>query len=261
MNQLNAYYYRKFGLDDEVFATCNALLRRTLEGGRQLTRKEVAAVLEKAGVKASGLHLGYILMRAELDAVLISGAPSGRQQTYALLDERVPEARTLDRDAALAELTRRYFAMRGPATLKDFATWSSLTVADARDGLSMVGSELDQAVDGGRTYWSMPSATPPAPPMTPVVDLIQGYDEYVMSYSESRHVLFGSGEPGGGAPAYLHTILLNGQIVGHWKHTSTRRSVVVHTAFHRRLTADETHALESAVEQFGRFMDLPATWR
>lgn len=260
VHQLNAYYYRKFGLDDDVFATCNAVCRRTLRGGRQLTRKELAGVLEKAGVAASGLHLGYILMRAELDAVLISGALKGRQQTYALFDERVPDTKTLDRDAALAELTRRYYAMRGPATIKDFATWSSLTMADARNGLSMVGSELEQIEVGGRTYWSPPAAMPAT--TTPVVDLVQGYDEYVMSYSESKDVLLRTGEATGrGEPAYLHTVLLDGQVIGHWKHTSRSRSVVVHTAFHRRLTADETKALESAVERFGQFLGVPATWR
>ena len=259
VNQLNAYYYRKFGLDDQTFATCNSLFRKTLKGGRQLTRKELTDVLEKAGVKASGLHLGYILMRAELDAVLVSGALSGRQQTYALFDDRVPDARTLDRDAALAELVQRYFAMRGPATIKDFTLWSSLTVADAKRGLDMLKPRLEQLVVNGRTYWSVPPVD--AAVLTfPVVDLLQGYDEYVMSYSESKDVLFRAGQPGGGGqPAYLHTVLLNGQMIGHWRHTPKGRSVVVETAFYRRLTAGEQKALESAVNRFGRFMGVPVT--
>jgi hypothetical protein len=43
-------------------------------------------------------------MRAELDAVLISGGLSGRQQTYAFFDDRVPDTATLDRDTALDRL-------------------------------------------------------------------------------------------------------------------------------------------------------------
>lgn len=265
VNQLNAYYYRKFGLDDEVFATCNGLFRRTLTGGRQHTRRQLADVLLRAGIEARGLHLGYILMRAELDAVLISGALSGRQQTYALFDDRVPDTASMDRDAALAELTRRYFTVRGPATTKDFATWSSLTVADATRGLDLIAPEVEPEIQpevvDARTYWSVPSPAAPAP-TAPVVDLIQGYDEYVMSYSESKDVLSRDGQPAGGVePAYLHAILLDGQVIGRWKHTATTRSVTLDTAFDRRLTADEVTAMESAVAHFGQFLERPATWR
>ena len=48
-------------------------------------------------------------MRAELDAVICSGPRQGKQFTYALLEERVPRAKTLGRDQARAELTRRFF--------------------------------------------------------------------------------------------------------------------------------------------------------
>jgi hypothetical protein len=260
VNQLNAYYYRKFGLDDAVFDTCAKLFRKTLKGGKQLTRRELAAVLEKAGIQASGLQLGYILMRAELDAVLISGAPRGRQQTYALFDDRVPYSTSLDKAAALAALTTRYFTMRGPATVKDFALWSNLTVTEAKRGLGMIRAQVEDQEIGGRTYYAMPERAHDAP-ASPVIDLIQGYDECVMSYSESKDVLFGIGEPAAASPAFLHTILLDGQILGHWKHTSKARSVLVETSFHRRLTAEERAALDAAVARFGDFMGVPAAWR
>ncbi len=40
------------------------------------------------------------MMRAELDALVCSGAMRGKQHTYALLDERIPKGKLLDRDAA-----------------------------------------------------------------------------------------------------------------------------------------------------------------
>ena len=64
-------------------------------------------------------------MHAELDAVICSGGLNGKQQTYALLEERAPSAKSLDREEALAELTRRYFNSRGPVTVKDYARWSA----------------------------------------------------------------------------------------------------------------------------------------
>jgi Winged helix DNA-binding domain len=85
----------------------------------QLTRTEITAVLEKAGIEARGIRLGLILTNAELNGVICSGVPKGKQQTYALLDERAPEAVNLTHEQALAELTRRYFTSHGPATVKD----------------------------------------------------------------------------------------------------------------------------------------------
>jgi len=99
--------------------------------GRQRTRPELAAALVRVGIQAAGLRLGYIMMHAELEQLICSGPRRGKQFTYALLDERVPSAKTLDRDAALAELTKRFFQSHGPALVEDFAGWSGLTVADA----------------------------------------------------------------------------------------------------------------------------------
>jgi hypothetical protein len=257
---LNAHYYRKCELDDQVFAKTNGLLAKVLAGGRQRTRQELVAVLERAGIEASGVRLAYVLMRAELDAVICSGARRGKQHTYAAFDERVPRAKTLDRDQALAELARRYFSSRGPATLKDFVTWASLTIADGTRGLESIRPTLEQEVVDGRSYW-FTSSTAPAAPKSPVIDLVQGYDEYVMSYSESKDVLFGSRRRQSrarSATTFLHAILLDGQLAGHWRHALERKAVVVETSLDRPLVRAEARALDAAVERYGRFMGVPA---
>lgn len=87
VNATNAYYYRKFGLDDAILARSNAVLTSTLRGGAQRTRTELASVLQEAGIATDDLRLGLIIMHAELDAVICSGARRGKQFTYALLDE------------------------------------------------------------------------------------------------------------------------------------------------------------------------------
>jgi hypothetical protein len=261
VHALNAYYYRKFGLDDAVFAKSNALFAKTLQGGRQLTRQELAATLHGAGIAASGLHLGYLLMRAELDAVICSGALRGKQQTYALFDERVPQAKTMHRAEALGELTKRYFTSRGPATLKDYLQWSSLTASDGKSGLDMVKSSLEHEVINGRTYWFAPSSLG-LKPASPVIDLVQGYDEYVMSYGESKDVLQMPGVTRAlphGEAIFTHTILLDGHVIGHWKHRLKKNSVIIETLLNRPLADPQKQALNVAVERYGRFIGVPAT--
>jgi Winged helix DNA-binding domain len=260
---LNEYYNRQHGIDEELAARSNAALADGLEGGKHLVRRDLGAILERAGIVATGPRLAYIIMRAELDAVVVSGAMRGRQHTYALLDERAPNAITLAREEALAELTRRYFTSRGPATLKDYGRWSSLTAGECKMGVEMVGSTLEHDVIGGRTYWfGFSTGTRKARPR-PRVDLVQGYDEIIMSYSESKDVV----APGPPAPLvkdgriFLHAILLDGRVIGHWRHDPPKESVAIETILHRPLDAAVARALDAAVERYGRFLGVRATLR
>lgn len=263
VNALNAHPYRRLELDVPLFAKTNALIAKALKDGKHLTRKELAALLARAGIDASGQRLAYILMRAELDAVICSGARKGKQHTYAALHTRAPRARTLDREAGLAELTRRYFTSRGPATLKDYVRWSSLTVAEARSGLDSVKSELENETVDGRTYWfAAPGESPNGPRPSRVIDLIQGLDEYVMSYSESRDVLLGRLATDANARVAIvfnHVVLLDGQVIGQWRPVSGKDSVVIETSMHRPLRRAEAAALEAAALGYGRFLGLPVT--
>src|SRR5258708_21588918 len=94
VNVLNAYYYRQVELDCAVFLHSNAVLAKALQGGKQLTRAELVPVLQQAGIATDNiLRFTYIIMRAELDGIICSGARRGKQFTYALLDERAPRAR------------------------------------------------------------------------------------------------------------------------------------------------------------------------
>src|SRR5262249_53257204 len=125
----------------------------------------------------------YLMIRAELDAVICSGPLRGKQFTYALLDERVPKCRTLKRDEALAELTIRYFTSHGPALLRDFVWWSGLTITDAKAGVEMARRELNHDVIDGKPYWfgasGMVNKT-----RSPIAHLLPNYDEYLIAYKD-----------------------------------------------------------------------------
>nr|WP_281386572.1 crosslink repair DNA glycosylase YcaQ family protein [Jiangella mangrovi] len=99
VHALNAYAYRATGLDAEVLRRGTDLIAGALAGGNHLTRAEVASMLDRHGISAVRVRLGYILIHAELERVICSGPLKGRQHTYALLDERAPQAASLDRDA------------------------------------------------------------------------------------------------------------------------------------------------------------------
>lgn len=256
VNAVNVYSYRTLGLDHKVFARSHAALERALRGGRQLTRAELSLVLQRAGIDAAGQRLAYLMMRAELDAVICSGARRGRQFTYALLEERVPRARMLARDEALAELTRRYFSSHGPATLRDYVWWSGLTVRDARTGIAMVSPALAQRVVDGRTCWFVATRSP-FPLASPAAHLLPNYDEYLIAYKDRDWVV---GPPlAGGArrsDPFAHHLLVNGRLAGTWRRTLTGNSVLVDAVPSAPLTPSGTRALAAAAGRFGTFMNV-----
>lgn len=259
VHAVNSYYYRKFGLDKTIFRRSNAALAGALRGGNQLTREELGRVLERAGIATDGsLRLGYLMMRAELDGVVCSGARRGKQFTYALLDERVPQAKRLERDEALAELARRYFVSRGPATVQDFAKWSGLTITEARSALDAVKAHLRQEVVDGRLYW-FSTSTPSAGAGFPAAHLLSIYDEYISGYKDrsaivnARHgaKLMALGN------ALTSVLVLDGQIVGTWKRMFRKGAVVIAMNPFTRQTKAETRAVAVAAQRLGAFLDRP----
>jgi hypothetical protein len=136
-------------------------------------------------------------------------------------------------------------------------------VAEARGGLDAVRSELENEEVDGRTFWSAaPGESPNDPRPSRAIDLIQGLDEYVMSYSESRDVLLGalaSDPTARVAIVFNHVVLLDGQVIGQWRPASGKDSVVIETSMRRPLRRAEAAALEAASLRYGRFLGVPVT--
>lgn len=254
VNAVNARRYLELGLDARTLARTNDVIAAAVVG-TQRTRRELGAILEDKGISTEGQRIAHILMRAELDAVICSGPLRGKQHTYAALDERVPPGPLRERDEALAELAERFFASRGPATLRDFAWWSGFAMGDARRALDAVRSRLEPCVVADRTYWHAPGLAGAAPG-GPRVDLVQCYDESIISYTESRDVLK---TPSVGFPiprnidGFVHVFLCDGRLVGHWRHRAGRGEAGVETRSARRLDRRERSALGEAVGRYRRF--------
>src|SRR6266581_6267053 len=248
-----AYYDRTLGLDDTVFTHTNTVLAKALQGGKQLTRDELASVLQQAGIATDNLQrTGHVLMHAELDGIICSGARRGKQFTYALLDERAPQARMLDRDEALAELTMRYFTSHGPATMQDFVWWSGLTVIDAKAGLEMVKPQLVHEVVDGQTYWFSPS-TPLVQDLSQAAYLLPNYDEYTVGYTD-RSAIFdvlptNKLDPRGGLLA--NAMVLDGQVIGTWRRTFKKNTVVIEVNTFVPLSITETRAFAASANRYG----------
>ena len=249
-------YHRQFELDAAVFRKSEKAIVAALRGGAQLTRQELKTVLQQAGVNIDGAQrLAFLTIQAEIDAVMCSGGRRGNQFTYSLLDDRVPAARTLSRDAALAELTRRYFTSHGPAQLHDFTWWSGLKVADARAGLDMAGPELTSETIDGRTYWSAKTVRALGQPQP--AHLLGLYDEYLIAYKDRSAALDPSRwKKATALDPFSAPVIVGGRAVGGWKKKATAERVVITVTPFGLPGRSETRAVEGAADRYAAFLGL-----
>jgi hypothetical protein len=259
VHQQSSPVYRRVGLDESLTKRTRRVLERALTG-TSLTRAEIAERLTAARIPAAELRLGYILIRAELDLVICSGPPREKQHTYALADERVPRIGSRDRDDALAELARRYFQSHGPATLKDFNWWSSLTMADVRRAVD--AASLTRSVVAEREYWSAPGVETRS--RGPAAHLVQAYDEYVVAYKDSRDV-YGAARLPGTTPTpaapFLHTVLLRGRYAGSWRAVAKAKALDIQMRLREKPSTRDARAIDTAVTRYGRFLGTTVAWR
>ncbi len=256
VEKVNGYMYRKMEIDTIVFNRCNDILYQTLEGGKQLTRTAINLEFKKNKIEAEGHRLSYIMMHAELNGIICSGPRDGNQFTYALLEERVPPVEKKSREEALAELTKRFFTSRGPATVNDYATWSGLSLSDCRKGLETEKSRFSKVVIENKEYYfskelQQNQAAPDKIVLLPI------YDEYIMGYKDRDAILHYNQQivP---KPVFRYdsTIVCDGQIIGTWKRTVKSKSIFVEYNFFKAPDKKQKQEFEKAILKMKEFTGM-----
>ena len=259
VHQANAYQYRLLEIDDAVAGRAADVFRRVLAGGVAMTREELGIALGDAGIRATGMRLGYVVSHAELEAIVCSGPRRGRRQTYALVDQRVPPSPIFPREQALAELARRYVEGHGPAQAIDLAWWAGLTLRDARLALDAASPPLLRETVDGRAFF-VPSRAFVAPDEpSPVVHLLPNYDELLIAFRDRTDGMDPALPPPARVAAEIlnHVIVRDGLGVGGWRRTDDGRRVQVELNPLVPLTPEERRGVREALDRLSRFLARP----
>ena len=238
------------GLDERQIETARYAAIDALHGGRSLSRMELYRVFERAGVSANqqrGYQLLWVLSQT---GTLCFGPPDGSTQTFVLLDDWIPTSRQLEGDEALGELARRFFAARGPATIRDFAWWASLRLADARRGLAVAREELEVTEFDGAEFFHEAIEEQGADG----IRLLPAFDEYLLGYQDRSLQLAGESlgdlVPGGNG-VFPNTLVVDGVVRGTWRRPSRATSLEV-TPF-EPLRARAKAGLRKPARDYARF--------
>ncbi|MDQ0192859.1 DNA glycosylase AlkZ-like family protein [Paenibacillus wynnii] len=96
--------FAQLGLDEDTLELCRRVIYNALKGERQVTRSDLLAHLESAGISTANQRGYHILWNSAYHGLICFGPMSGKQQTFVLLEEWVPFSRELSFQEGLIEL-------------------------------------------------------------------------------------------------------------------------------------------------------------
>jgi hypothetical protein len=185
------------------------IIKRALAEEGPLTRPELAERLAARRIRTEGQATPHLLGLAGLRGIVVLGPVcDDGAHAFALTRDWLgaapdPALAGAEREAALAELARRYLVAHRPATAADLAAWIGLPLRDARAGLAAIAAD--------------PAPREAAPAAIPA-RLLPAFDPYLLGWKDrgfavsARHAK--RVYPGGGMLRATATV--DGRAVGTW---------------------------------------------
>ncbi|GAA1821159.1 winged helix DNA-binding domain-containing protein [Agromyces neolithicus] len=255
--QRAATTHRVLELDAAVYRRARTVAEREL-AGRSLSREELLATWESAGISTKGQRGYHLIWWLAQDAVLCCGPVEGRGQRFVLLDDWAPDSSERPgRDETLGRLFASYTAGHGPVTVRDFAWWAGLTLGDARTALAAAGDRVvpfdDDRVVAADSGW--PADISSTTPRTSRRFALAAFDEYYLGYTDRAPI----GDPRHanrivpGSNGVFQPILVNakGVVDGVWRVARSRGAASVELdGFERSIDPSE---YATALSRWARF--------
>lgn len=221
----------QLGLDQEQIDRARGILEATAdELPRGLSRQALFARWDAAGLATARGRGYHVLSHLIATGIAAYGPWNGAENDVVLARTWLPAGSALaerfggDRDAATAELMRRYLTSHGPATVRDLAWWTKLPLAALRRALARVAPELEREIDAaGEERWFRPGLDEEVAAVGSAADatfLLPGFDEIVLGYPD-RMVLLDAAHHEALVPGnngiFQRGILRRGRIIGTWR--------------------------------------------
>jgi Winged helix DNA-binding domain len=220
-------------------------IERALADEGPLSGKDLRERLTTADVPVAGQAFIHLMFFAAVRGIVVRGPMIGKQHAYALVRDWLGPQKPVDRDAALAELARRYLVGHGPADDRDLARWAGLPLRDARAGLAAIASELVEREDG-LVGLAKRSPVEPLPPPR----LLGAFDPLLLGWTSREEIV--------GPHKLLVTIngifrpfaLVDGRAVATWK-LANGKLTIEHLG---KVAKKAAAALEADAEEVTRFL-------
>jgi len=247
------------GLDPSTLVRSESIALQGL-AGKPATRDEFMTQLRENGIEPDGQRGYHVIFYLAHRGIICWGPPAATQQALVLVDEWIPEQQRPDRDAALIQFAQRYFASHGPATERDFAWWTKLTLADIREAMAGCDGALTELTHNGTSYWiatsELEAATGTKAPGS--VHLLPGFDEFLLGYQDRTLPLAPEHSqqivPGNNG-IFLPTIVSSGRVVGTWRRNAKSKTAAITAEHFETANAAARAGFTKAAAAYARFAD------
>jgi hypothetical protein len=209
-----------------------------------LTSGELKERLEVAAVPNAGQAFIHLMFLSALRGVAVRGPMVGKQHAYVLVRDWLGAEKPIERDAALAELARRYLVGHGPAGDRDLARWAGLPLRDARGGLGTIASKLVERDDGLVDLAKRPAPAPLPPPR-----LLGAFDPLLLGWTSREEVVGPHGMLVTTNGIFRPFALVDGRAVATWRYAAGKVTIE-HLGKVTRKAAAALEADGAAVEKF-----------
>jgi Winged helix DNA-binding domain len=225
-----------------------------------LTRTEVGNRLRGIGIKLDNMTRGHIMGLAVTSGNACLGPDrSGSSCLVLRRDWLAKQRRRFDRDAALAELARRYLRAFGPATDRDFAYWSGLGLGEVRGGLESIAKELEEVSVGTETMLALRGKLPRLPPVGQL-RMLGNFDTYLLGWKDRRFSVpdeHAERVKEGGGGWIRPVIVRDGVVIGGWRSARKGSRIEISHDLPDAVTAGERKAIDAEIRDIERFEGLP----
>lgn len=217
--------HRELGINEAMYDRAREAIVDLLTTS-PATRTQIQSHWQGQEFTAVPQRLSHLLGLLSTRGVLVQTGPlSANQPVFRLAEQWIADpTRPADREQALQWITARYFLGHGPATLRDLARWTGLTLtelkpaAQALTGQTLARTEIDEV-----THWHDPE----------LPDLfaehrrqarqrfwLPGFDELVLGYADRTCTIapeHASTIVPGNNGMFMPTVIEGGIAVGTWR--------------------------------------------
>jgi Winged helix DNA-binding domain len=194
-------------------------LRARIAGGT-MKRQEIHELLGSDSVVTNGVNMWLDLVRVP---------PSGtwerrRADLYALAEDWLGQAPSIEEADGIELLARRYLAAFGPASLAELANWAGLPPKRVEPVLKRLSPRRFAAADGTELL-DLPRAPLPDPEAPAPVRFLPSFDATLLVHARRTGILPEEHRPkvfNTRTPQSVPTFLVDGRVAGTWRYEKGR---------------------------------------
>ncbi|MEM8533810.1 MAG: winged helix DNA-binding domain-containing protein [Chloroflexota bacterium] len=238
---------------------------RSILGDVGLTREQLAEALAEQTDTLKLLELlrsgwGALLKPSAFLGDLCFGPNQGQQVTFVRPAAWLTMTPPSDEQHARETVIRRYLTTYGPATIDELARWFGMEASAAKKHLRALGNAVVEIDVEGWTAWLLADTLEQMVERTVsgVVRLLPHFDPYTIAVARHHQYLMLAEHKTRvyRAQGWISpVVLVDGEIVGVWKHEKQQNHVVVQIELFAPQTEQVKQGIEEEAKRLGVFLE------